>query len=66
MKQTMVKELTEKGSSKINPNAFLILDDCLYDASRSKDPNIKACFMNGRHWHIFFIITMQFPLRYSS
>ena len=33
MKQTMVKELTEKGATKINPNAFLILDDCLYDAS---------------------------------
>ena len=62
MKQIMQKELEQKGTTQVNPNAFLILDDCLYDASWSKDPNIKACFMNGRHWHIFFIITMQFPL----
>ena len=62
MKQLMIKELNDNGSTKINPNAFLILDDCLYDASWAKDPNIKTCFMNGRHWHIFFIITMQFPL----
>ena len=42
--------------------SFLILDDCLYDSSWAKDKNIKTCFMNGRHWHILFIITMQFPL----
>ena len=58
----MVDGLTKKGYSDINPNAFLILDDCLYDASWAKDKNIKTCFMNGRHWHILFIITMQYPL----
>jgi len=55
-------EDTKFGSSNIDPNAFLILDDCLYDSSWIKDPNIRSLFMNGRHWKILFIITMQYAL----
>jgi len=62
IKKQMNYELQEQGHTEINPNAFLILDDCLDDASWVKDKNIKTCFMNGRHWHILFIITMQFAL----
>ena len=50
------------GNSSINPNAFLILDDCLYDNSWIRDTNIRSLFMNGRHWKILFIITMQYAL----
>jgi hypothetical protein len=50
------------GNSNIDPDAFLILDDCLYDSSWIKDPNIRSLFMNGRHWKILFIITMQYAL----
>lgn len=25
-----------------------------------KDPCIRQCFMNGRHWKIFFMLTMQY------
>jgi len=46
----------------IDPRAFLILDDCLYDNSWVKDKNIRALFMNGRHYKAFFIITMQYAL----
>lgn len=56
------KENKTYGSSRIDPKAFLILDDCLYDSSWAKDKNIRAIFMNGRHLKIFFIITMQYPL----
>ena len=56
------KEKERTGYSSIDPRAFLILDDCLYDNSWTKDINIKSCFMNGRHYKIFFLITMQFPL----
>ena len=62
VKKKMLDDLNKSGHTDINPNAFLILDDCLYDASWAKDKNIKTCFMNGRHWDILFIITMQYPL----
>jgi len=58
----MKKEILKYNHSKINPNAFLILDDCLYDNSWTKDANVRSIFMNGRHWKIFFIITMQYAL----
>jgi len=48
--------------SQLDPRAFLILDDCLYDSSWTKDINVRALFMNGRHLKMFFIISMQYPL----
>ena len=56
------KENTNYGKSNIDPRAFLILDDCLYDQSWIRDPNIRSLFMNGRHYKILFIITMQYAL----
>jgi hypothetical protein len=38
------------------------MDDCLYDASWSRDKLMRLLFMNGRHWKIMLIITMQYPL----
>jgi len=52
----------EPGYQNIDTRAFLILDDCLYDNSWVKDKNIRALFMNGRHYKAFFIITMQYAL----
>ena len=48
--------------STIDPRTFCILDDCLYDASWTKDKMMRLLFMNGRHWKIMLIITMQYPL----
>jgi hypothetical protein len=48
--------------SNLDPRAFMILDDCMYDDSWTHDKNIRYLFMNGRHLKVFFIITMQFPL----
>lgn len=45
-----------------DPKAFLIFDDCLYDSSWTKDKNVRSLFMNGRHYKIMFIITMQYAL----
>jgi hypothetical protein len=50
------------GTSEIDNRAFLILDDCLYDKTWPTDKNIRSIFMNGRHYKIFFLITMQFCL----
>ncbi len=47
---------------KIDPRLFLILDDCLFDDRWTRDIGIRSCFMNGRHWKVMFLITMQYPL----
>ena len=58
----MNKQLTMYKKCNIDPRAFVILDDCLYDNSWSKDKLMRLLFMNGRHWKIMLIITMQYPL----
>jgi len=51
-----------KANPSIDPRAFLVLDDCLYDNSWTKDKNVRSLFMNGRHFKILFMITMQYAL----
>jgi len=51
-----------KVNPSIDPRAFLVLDDCLYDNTWTKDKNVRSLFMNGRHFKILFIITMQYAL----
>ena len=46
----------------VDPRLFLLLDDCIYDQSWVKDKNVRSLFMNGRHFKILFIITMQYAL----
>ena len=48
--------------STIDPRAFVILDDCLYDATWTRDKMMRLLFMNGRHWKVMLVITMQYPL----
>ena len=45
-----------------DPRAFLILDDCLYDNTWAKDKNMRYVFMNGRHYKLLFLLTMQYAL----
>jgi len=56
------KEMEQFKRSTIDPRAFIILDDCLYDATWAKDKMMRLLFMNGRHWKLMLIITMQYPL----
>ena len=53
---------TYKKESDIDPRAFVIMDDCLYDSTWSRDKIMRLLFMNGRHWKIMLVITMQYPL----
>lgn len=55
-------EVKKMGRSDLDPRAFLILDDCLYDKTWPNSKNIRCLFMNGRHYKVFFLITMQYPL----
>jgi len=56
------REMEAYKRTNIDPRAFVILDDCLYDAKWTKDKMMRLLFMNGRHWKIMLIITMQYPL----
>lgn len=55
-------EQKKYGKTDLDPRAFLILDDCLYDKTWPNDKNIRYLFMNGRHVKVFLMITMQYPL----
>ena len=56
------REKDAYGRSNIDGRAFVILDDCLYDNSWAREKLMRLLFMNGRHWKIMLVITMQYPL----
>lgn len=56
------KEMETYKKTTVDPRAFVILDDCLYDNTWSRDKLMRLLFMNGRHWKIMLVITMQYPL----
>ena len=61
MKQ-MKKEVETYKRTTIDPRAFVIMDDCLYDQTWTRDKMMRLLFMNGRHWKVMLVITMQYPL----
>ena len=56
------KEMEQFKRSTIDPRTFVILDDCLYDNTWARDKMMRLLFMNGRHWKVMLLITMQYPL----
>jgi len=56
------KQIELHKKSNIDPRAFVILDDCLFDNAWTRDKMMRLIFMNGRHWKLMLIITMQYPL----
>lgn len=53
---------SKNGTSSLDPRAFLVLDDCLYNKNWVKDKNVRFIFQNGRHVKCLFLFSMQFPL----
>ncbi len=62
LKEMQKHEEVYKKKSPIDPRAFVIMDDCLYDDKWARDKMMRLLFMNGRHWKIMLVITMQYPL----
>jgi len=58
------KQMVEKSheDNTIDPRGFLILDDCLFDSTWTKDKFMRSVFMNGRHYKLLFLLTMQYAL----
>jgi hypothetical protein len=60
-RQKKVVKIMQK-EPNIDPRAFLVFDDCMYENAWKNDKNVRLLFMNGRHYKMLFLITMQFPL----
>ena len=53
----------EKQGKKLDPRAFIIMDDRLGDKkSWVNDAPVLELLFNGRHYQIMYILTMQYPL----
>ena len=61
-RQKDLKRRIMKGHDDIDNRAFLIMDDCLYDNEWKKDKIIREIFLNGRHWGIMFLLSMQYAI----
>ncbi|RYX99932.1 MAG: hypothetical protein EOO35_00900, partial [Cyanobacteriota bacterium] len=57
------EEKKKKQGLKVDPSAVLVMDDCLSKKKAwSKDQNITEILLNGRHYKLTYILTMQTPL----
>lgn len=45
-----------------NPWSILLLDDCTDDPKLFNDPLFQGIFKNGRHWKMWFILSLQYCL----
>jgi len=61
----MIEKETDKKKRgrKVDPSGILVMDDCLSKKkSWAKDESIMEILMNGRHYRLTYILTMQTPL----
>ena len=59
------KKYQEEGKN-INARVFIIMDDCLSSKGAwMRDPLVYELLFNGRHYHITYILTMQYVLGIS-
>ena len=58
--EILINDPTKKNIK--DKRAFIVLDDCMFDNKWIKDTVIRNIFMNGRHYKLMFILTMQFAL----
>jgi len=62
-RQIGIKKRNAREGNKIDGRAMVILDDMMDDAKIwTKSKPIKTIFFNGRHYSLFFIITLQYPI----
>jgi hypothetical protein len=65
-RQKKLKDKERRTGKKLDKRILIVMDDCLaIKSSWNKDPNIDILLMNGRHYEITFILTMQYALGIS-
>jgi hypothetical protein len=59
-----LKRIVDRQKKKPNKthldDVLVVLDDCMYDRSFTRDTVIRGIFMNGRHWKVMLLVTMQY------
>ena len=60
--QRTLAKLSRQGKFSGDPTSFILMDDCMYDKSLTKYTEMRELFMNGRHWRVFAMLTMQYCL----
>ena len=59
--QSVIKKCkTTEEKENVNNSVFMLLDDCMFDNKWTRDKNMRCIFMNGRHYRIFFMLTLQY------
>ena len=59
--QSVIKKCkTPEEKENTNNSVFMLLDDCMFDNKWTRDKNMRCIFMNGRHYRIFFMLTLQY------
>jgi hypothetical protein len=48
--------------STLDRRAFIVMDDCMYDNKWVSDRGIRSLFMNGRHYGLLYILSLQYVL----
>ena len=65
-RQCKIREFAKKQKAlnkrEIDTRFLIVFDDCLHDTKWQKAKQIKNIFMNGRHFGIFFILSMQYVI----
>jgi hypothetical protein len=57
------KKRTEENKKEKDDKLMLVMDDCMSSKGDwVKDKNIIELFFNGRHYHISFILIMQYAI----
>lgn len=58
--QRVLARRHRKGQFQGDPHAFMLMDDCMYDKGLTKYKEVRELFMNGRHWNVLLLLTMQY------
>lgn len=58
--EKMVARQKALGKQNDNSSAFIVLDDCMYNKKFMKEDIMRIIFYNGRHWRLFFMLSMQY------
>jgi Poxvirus A32 protein len=62
-RQKKLTKRIQKGENDIDRRTVFIMDDCLYDSKGwVNDKYIRCLFMNGRHFGMMYLLTMQYAL----
>jgi len=50
----------KKKKEELAMRKFVIIDDCMFQSGISRTETLRKIFMNGRHWNIFVMLTIQY------